>query len=264
MVVCMNYLVLLLISVLPVFLICLFVYNKDKNKEPIGLVLQLFFAGIGSFFVTLIITFFLSMFFPSLLSEQFSFDLVSLFFHVFFGVALVEEFSKWIFVYNIGFNNREFDQVYDMIVYAVFVSLGFACLENIFYVFQHGLYTGIIRALLAVPGHACDGVFMGYYLSIAKLASIHGNDELKKHNIFMSILIPTLLHGFYDYCLFSKIDLFICLFFIFIIILYIVSIGKINKMSLIQGKIRYNYNFCPHCGHRVETDFCPMCGNKND
>ena len=157
----MRELLLLIISILPVYLVARYIYKKDKDKEPRSLIIKLFLGGLGAFVLTIIITLLLSLFFPSLLSDTMDTDLISLFFHVFFGVALIEEFSKWIFVYNISYNSKEFDQMYDMIVYAVFVSLGFACIENIFYVFEHGFGTGIIRGLLAVPGHACDGVFMG-------------------------------------------------------------------------------------------------------
>lgn len=259
----MNYLFLLLVSVLPVFLLGLFIYNKDKEKEPIGLLVKFFFGGIGAFFVTIIITLVFGLFFPSLLQDKLNFDLVSLFFHVFFGIALIEEFSKWLFVYNIGFYNKEFDQVYDIIVYSVFVALGFACLENIFYVFEHGFITGIIRGLLAVPGHACDGVFMGYYLSLAKLNSVHGNSYLRKRNIFLSIFVPMLLHGFYDYCLFSQNIFLILLFFIFIVVLYVITFRRVKKISR-SGKLKYRDNFCPNCGYKVDSDFCPMCGRQNE
>ena len=130
----MRELLLLIISILPVYLVARYIYKKDKDKEPRSLIIKLFLGGLGAFVLTIIITLLLSLFFPSLLSDTMDTDLISLFFHVFFGVALIEEFSKWIFVYNISYNSKEFDQMYDMIVYAVFVSLGFACIENIFYV----------------------------------------------------------------------------------------------------------------------------------
>ena len=257
-------LILIFLSILPVYLVGRYIYNKDSVKEPKRLLVKLFMGGIGAFFVTIVSTLFLALFFPSLLSEEMNMDLVSLFFHVFLGIALVEEFSKWIFVYKIGFNNKEFDQVYDMIVYAVFVSLGFACFENIFYVLENGMSTAIIRGLLAVPGHACDGVFMGYYLSLAKLSSIHGNDSLRKRNMFFSVLVPVLLHGFYDYCLFSQNVILILLFFVFIISLYIITSKRVSKMSMFGGNIRYRSNFCGNCGRRVDSDFCPNCGNRNE
>ena len=260
----MRELLLLIISIIPVYLVARYIYKKDKDKEPRSLIIKLFLGGLGAFVLTIIITLLLSLFFPSLLSDTMDTDLISLFFHVFFGVALIEEFSKWIFVYNISYNSKEFDQMYDMIVYAVFVSLGCACIENIFYVFEHGFGTGIIRGLLAVPGHACDGVFMGYYLAIAKVFDVKGDKESKKNNILLSILIPVLLHGFYDYCLFSQRVLFIGLFFIFIISLYIIVIGKVKKVSLKSGKIKYKNNFCFYCGRKVDSDYCPNCGGKNE
>lgn len=260
----MKGLLLLIISILPVYLVARYIYNKDNDKEPRNIIIKLFLGGLCGFVLTIVITLLFSLFFPSLLSDTIDTDLISLFFHAFFGIALIEEFSKWVFVYIISYNSKEFDQIYDMIVYAVFVSLGFACIENIFYVFEHGFGTGIIRGLLAVPGHACDGVFMGYYLSMAKVCEINGNNESKKNNIFMSILIPVLLHGFYDYCLFSQRFLFIGLFFLFIISLYIIVIGKVKKVSLKNGKIKYKNNFCFYCGRKVDSDYCPGCGRKNE
>ena len=260
----MYELLLLFISILPVYLVGRYVYKKDSVGEPRRLVTKLFFGGLGAFGLTIVVTIILGFIFPSLLSDTFDTDLVSLFFHVFFGIALVEEFSKWIFLYKIAYNNEEFDQVYDMIVYGVFVALGFACIENIFYVFEHGFGTGIIRGLLAVPGHACDGVFMGYYLSMAKVFDIKGDVVSKKNNIVLSILVPVLLHGFYDYCLFSQRFLFIGLFFIFIICLYIVVIGKVKKVSKSYCKFKYRNNFCGYCGRRVDSDYCPDCGGKNE
>ena len=260
----MRELFLIFLSILPVYLLGRYIYNKDSVKEPKGLLIRLFLSGIGAFFVTLIITVVLSLFFPSLLSESLSFDLIELLIHVFLGIALIEEFSKWIFVYGIGFNNKEFDQVYDMIVYAVFVSLGFACFENIFYVLDNGVGTAIVRGLLAVPGHACDGVFMGYYLAMAKLCSIHGNDSLRKRNLFLSVFVPMLLHGFYDYCLFSQNIIFILLFFVFIISLYIITSKRVGKVSKLDSSIKYRNKFCGNCGRRVDSDFCPNCGNRNE
>lgn len=260
----MRELFLVFLSILPVYLVGRYIYNKDSVKEPKSLLIKLFLSGIGAFFVTIIITLVLSLFFPSLLSESMNFDLVELFFHVFFGIALVEEFSKWIFVYKIGFNNKEFDQVYDMIVYAVFVALGFACFENIFYVLENGFVTAVVRGLLAVPGHACDGVFMGYYLSMAMLSSIHSNDSLRKRNLFLSIFVPMLLHGFYDYCLFSQNVLLILLFFVFIISLYVITSKRTNKVSSIRGNIKYRNKFCGNCGRHVDSDFCPNCGSRNE
>mgnify|MGYP002514454572 CR=1 FL=1 len=70
-----------------------------------------------------------------------------------------------------------------MIVYSVFVSLGFACFENILYVFANqSIAVGISRGILSVPGHACDAVFMGYYLSMAKFYNTLGYHKMENIN----------------------------------------------------------------------------------
>lgn len=260
----METLILLFISILPVYLVGRYVYRKDKSREPKSLIMKLFFGGLGAFGLTIVLSLIIGLFFPSILAESFDTDLISLFFRVFFGIALVEEFSKWFFVYKIAYNNPEFDQVYDMVVYAVFVALGFACIENIFYVFEHGFGVGVMRGVLAVPGHACDGVFMGYYLSMAKVSELKDDKESRGNNIMFSILFPVLLHGFYDYCLFSQNYILIGLFFVFIICLYVLSIGKLKNLSKINGKFKYKNNFCGYCGRPVDSDYCPNCGGKNE
>ena len=256
--------VLFFVAVLPIFLIGRYIYRKDSEKESIGLLFKLFVSGIGSLFLTLIFSFVCGIFFPSIFADEGSFDLISLFFHVFFGIALIEEFSKWIFVYKIGYNNKEFDQVYDIIVYSVFVALGFAFIENIVYVFEAGFTIGILRGIFTVPGHACDGFFMGYYLSFAKLYGMQGDSFKSKHYLRLSLLVPILLHGFYDYCLFSRNIILILLFIIFIITLYVITLKRIKKISLSNRKLRYNYNFCPNCGSRVDNDICGVCGGHNE
>lgn len=255
---------LLFASVLPVIILALYIYNKDKNKEPIGLLVKLFFGGVGSLFITLSITLFLSLFFPGILADTSNLSFIELFFHVFFGVALVEEFSKWLVLYHTSYNHYEFDQVFDMIVYSSFVALGFACFENILYVYEHGMGTAIIRGLLAVPGHFCDGIFMGYYLSMSKVADINHNYSSMRKYKFLSLFVPMMLHGIYDFCLFSGNLGFIIIFFVFIIVLYVKSFRKIRMMSLDNKRLRYNNKYCPNCGTPVSSDYCTGCGAKNE
>ena len=130
----------------------------------------------------------------------------------FIGVALIEEFCKFIMAFAGSYFNKAYDEVYDGIVYAVYVSLGFACFENILYVFANqSIAVGISRGILSVPGHACDAVFMGYYLSLAKVYASQGRKDLEKRNIVLSVVVPTILHGIYDFCLFVNIDAMVCI-----------------------------------------------------
>lgn len=260
----MNMLILFVLSVLPVILVGKYIYKKDINKEPKKLLKKLFIYGILSCFLTLFITLVLELLFPIFSLETENANFFELFIQVFIGIALVEEFSKWIMVYKISYNNKEYDEVYDMVVYATFVSLGFACFENILYVMSKGITTAFLRGILSVPGHACNGVFMGYYLSLSKLALLNNNEKLCKKNKILSLLVPFLLHGIYDFCLFTGNGLFVIAFFIFIIILYKNTIKTVKRTANIQRKIKYKNNFCPYCGTKIVGNFCTKCGRRNE
>lgn len=257
-------LLLFIISILPVLLIGLFIYKKDKEKEPGKLLLKLFLGGIGACFLVAIVSLLMEIVFPILAQDPDTLNFLQLVIYVFIGVALVEEFCKWIMLYFISYKDLAFDEFYDGIVYAVFVALGFACFENLLYVYNYGFGTGIIRALLAVPGHACDGVLMGYYFGLAKLNSLNNRDNMARKYLILSILVPMISHGIYDYCLFTGNIIFIVIFVIFIIAMYVYVIKKIKKISSINRKMKYKDNYCPNCGHVVDGNYCPICGRKNE
>ena len=255
--------ILLFISILPVLLLGKYFFNKDKNKEPRKLLTKLFLGGLAAVVFTIVVTLILENIFPFLGGDTEEMNLYELFIYVFFGVALVEEVSKWVFVYKISFNHEEFDELYDIILYSVFVALGFACIENIMYVFAGGITVGIIRALLAVPGHCCDAVFMGYYLGKAKQAQITKNDSSKVKNIVLSIVVPTILHGIYDFCLFVGTWASIAIFAVFIITMYALAIKKVKEYAATEGKLQYRQRFCTNCGAKIEGNFCTECGHKS-
>lgn len=260
-------LILFIISIIPVFLLGIFIYEKDKQKEPTKLLIKLFLGGIGSSILVIIISLIqssLNKILEILPTETSEMNTLELIIYVFLGIALVEEFCKWIVAYKISYKNDNFDEFYDGILYCVFVALGFALFENLLYVYSNGIGTGIIRALSAVPSHACDGVIMGYYLGLAKISNINNNKKLKNKNLILSIIVPTLTHGIYDYCLFSGKTILILFFYIYVIITYIYVYKKINKVSSINRKIKYKNNYCPNCGYKVEDNYCPNCGRKNE
>ncbi|MBL0741730.1 PrsW family glutamic-type intramembrane protease [Chryseolinea lacunae] len=186
----MNVLTLLALALAPGCAIMLYIYLKDKHeREPIGLLALSFGYGLLSVLVTLFISFPVDSFL--LLKEN---DVVQQFFNAFFKVALIEEFSKFIFVRFILYNNKNFNEPFDGIVYAVMVSMGFATLENIIYVFQYGFATGVLRVFTAVPAHATFAVLMGFFLGKAKFS--------KRHGLLLSALAlfaAALFHGAYDY-----------------------------------------------------------------
>lgn len=261
----MYYMLLLGLAIFPVIVILFFIYGKDKNKEPISLLLKLFVSGFASCIMVFLISDAMALFLPFMRGTLSSKGFVDLILYAFIGVALVEEFSKWSMTYLVGYNHREFDELYDGLVYAVFVSLGFAFVENIMYVISSSsIQTAFLRAVSAVPSHACDAVFMGYYLSIAKQFAIRGRKKEEKRYLVKSIIIPTIIHGIYDYCLMSGIMILVVVFFIFVIFMYIFSLKKLGALAKNNKKIIFKNKFCKNCGRPVTGEYCSGCGTKQE
>ncbi|MBQ3307969.1 MAG: PrsW family intramembrane metalloprotease [Bacilli bacterium] len=261
----MNISFLFVLAALPVVFILLFVYKKDKNKEPLSLLIKLFLGGFASCFLVLLVSYVLGLFFPFMDSTLPNRTFLDIILYAFIGVALVEEVSKWIIVYLMGYHSKEFDELYDGLVYSIFVSLGFAFVENILYVVMtSSISTALLRAVSAVPSHACDAVFMGYYISLAKQYSLVNKRDGEKKNLRLSILIPTLLHGVYDYCLMSNYDVLVGIFVVFVIILYFISIKRLKNISINNKKILFRNKFCGNCGRAVTGPFCANCGSRQE
>lgn len=259
----MYYLLLLLLAIVPSVVIMFLVNKNDKDKEPTKLLISLFGMGILSCFLTLCIT---------ATIKSFGFDLsdvkkdnyIILILYTFVQIGLVEEFSKWILNYIVIWNNKEFDQMYDSIVYASFVALGFATFENVLYVLVNGITTAILRSVLSVPAHAFYGITMGYYLGLSKLTSLN-NDKKKATKYFVySLLVPSLLHGLFDFCLLSQKIIFLLIFFALIIYLYINGIKKVKQFARVENNlVKKEIIYCPSCGSVIEGNFCSKCGSPN-
>ena len=182
---------LLGIAAAPVVLMLLWFYHKDKfQKEPLRMLFYAFLAGCVSIFPAIIIEFTWQNQGYTQVGDNYY-----LAFYAFVVVAFSEEISKFVFLRRI-LNKPYVDEPYDGILYSVMVSMGFAFVENIFYVFEHGLGVGIMRAFTAIPAHATFAAVMGYFLGKAKF-----NGNFIGNTIF-GILGAVLLHGFYDYFLF--------------------------------------------------------------
>ncbi len=185
---------LLALAIAPGIAICLFIYLKDKyNREPLGLLLLSFIIGMLSIIPAVIIQLTLTKPVERIMGEGILYTAV----FSYLIVALSEEGSKFLGVRILPYRRKSFDDPFDGIVYAVMVSMGFATLENIGYVFQHGFGTGILRMFLSVPAHATFGVLMGYHIGLAKFDPAN-----RKRHLLLAIFWPVLFHGTFDFFLF--------------------------------------------------------------
>ncbi|RKE94766.1 PrsW family intramembrane metalloprotease [Ichthyenterobacterium magnum] len=187
---------LLLLAVAPIFIIIVYVYLKDKHeKEPKSFLFKNFLLGaIVSIIVTTLIYVLIDLVLP--LNDKTS--VLQQFIKAFFLVGLTEEFSKYIMVRYYAQPNKEFNEPYDGIMYAVMVSMGFAATENIMYVLDGGAQTALVRAFTAVPAHATFGIIMGYFMGKAKFS----NNRIKLN--LLGLFFATLFHGAYDFFLFIE------------------------------------------------------------
>ena len=284
----MNY--LLYIAILPVVLLLAYIYKKDTHKEPGNVLAKIFFFGVLTVIPAIILEIILAPFFPT---ENYK-SIAALFISVFIGIALVEETVKWLVIKLIIYKSKHFDETFDGIVYAVFASLGFACIENVLYVLLSGAGTGVIRAITAVPLHACTGITMGYFIGKAKLCARNNDSSKEFVNIALSLLVPTTIHTIYDFLIFTQKTEFIITWVVFIVALYIIcfilvkqstrlnettdsvpvtqSMPQEENNQVLEAETQSNQNieiskgtFCGYCGKEIgESNYCPYCGKENN
>ena len=189
---------ILLTALLPIAILVYYIYQKDKKSpEPTGQLVKAFLFGI----LSLPVSFCMSI--PLGIIGLYPVEATSILGSIstaFFGAAIPEEFAKFFMLWLLLRKNPYFDEKMDGIVYAVCVSLGFAALENIMYLFSNSesyLSVGFVRAIFAVPGHFCFGILMGYYYSLARFYP-----KTPKKNKVLILTAPIIVHGLYDSILF--------------------------------------------------------------
>jgi RsiW-degrading membrane proteinase PrsW (M82 family) len=138
--------------------------------------------------------------------------------------GFVEEFFKWFLLWVFAYQHATFARRYDGIVFGASLSLGFATLENVFYLIANGLETAFGRALLPVSSHALYGVIMGYYLGRAKLEKQH-----RVKHLTLSLCFPIILHGVYDLILILFDVYFLFGLILFMLMLWWVALNKVKR-----------------------------------
>ena len=233
---------LLFLAIFPPLFVIYRIYKIDKyEKEPLREIIITFFLGC----CTVIPVFIFSPVVNNILSIPYSIvemfgggligrDEVKTFIFAFIGVAFVEELFKFLVLTKYSFTRSCFNEPMDGIVYGVIASMGFAFVENIIYVFvysQGSLWVAIARMFSAIPAHALMGVLMGYYVGKAKFDVVN-----KKELMFKGLFFAILLHGLYDYFLFSTMG--IGLFALVSLLVSYRFAKKVIKES--QDNSRYN------------------------
>lgn len=213
---------LLLLALAPAILLMVYVYFRDRyEKEPIKLILKgVLLGAIVIFPVGLFENYIISF------GTQYS-KYAKAAWDGFIVAGATEEAFKYLMVFILIWRNRNFNEKFDGIVYSVSVALGFATIENIFYVFSNNsMQVGILRAFTAVPGHTIFGIVMGYYLGLARFSI----DNRSKWLLY-AFLIPCMLHGTYDFMLMSGHPLLLLTFIPFLIFMYRFGLKRMKQFN---------------------------------
>ena len=153
-------------------------------------------------------------------------------YHNYVLFACSEEIIKYLMVKKVIQKNSYSYSRLDLIILMMIVGLGFGLTEALLYSIGASVGMMVVRGLTLM--HAGYGFIMGYFIS----KEMQTNDI--KYRV-MSLLVPIVLHGTYDFCLsnelalvsenFAFISLFLAVVALIIIVVAIIFIQK-NKCKL--------------------------------
>jgi RsiW-degrading membrane proteinase PrsW (M82 family) len=224
-------LLVIITALIPVVILGWWIYKKDSLRpEPLRMLYKAFLYGVGSTFVTLVITSFLAM------AGVVLYDLGSFKGAVstaLFAAALPEECAKLLMLWLFLRNNPYYDEYLDGIVYAACVGLGFASTENILYLLQsdNWLGTGIMRGITAVPAHFAIACAMGYFYS-----KRHFGDRSRLTAVCV-LAVPVIIHWVYDALAFSEgifPALSVVINVLFVLLIWLVYRNTMRRISTMQ------------------------------
>ena len=221
--------ILIAAAVLPAIFLLVHVYRADKlEKEPAPLLISLVLYGIAATFIALVLeragSFLLGLWFEE---GSVAYNAI-----MYFGiVAISEEGAKYFLLRRRTWHSAAFNCQFDGVVYAVFVSLGFALWENIGYVAMYGFGTALVRAVTAVPGHACFGVFMGIWYGAARRYANEGDFVGARVCRRRALWLPVLIHGMYDFLASLEFAYSGFIFIVFIIVVFLAARRRVKIVS---------------------------------
>jgi len=202
----MSFFNLILLAFAPGLFWLWFIYKKDSfEPEPRRLVIKMFLLGVG---IALPASYF---------NAYYSYNL---FLVTVIAAPIIEEYLKFWVVRHFAFPMADFNEPMDGIVYAAAVALGFASIENVFYLIQslkggQFTHTLIARSLLSVPAHAIFTSMSGYAMALTKFYYFPNRDEIILRGLFVAMG----LHALFNFLALTG-NIFSLLFLGFILIIW--------------------------------------------
>ena len=234
-----------LATVVPPIILGIIIWKSDKFPEPGKFLVTAFMLGVSIF---------LPLDFLILFSEDYlapflglNLELIdnwkpgdpypwgeSAFFN-YFRAAYLEEGLKFAFLIFVCVRLDALNEPIDAIVYGAAIGLGYAAMENLFYLYAPEAWSleTVKTRYYPLIMHLGFGVVMGWLLSLSLF------DETSKFKrtflIILSLLIPVLFHGTYNY--YGTADIFPILTIILIIsIIYWARREQLKKITEAEDK----------------------------
>jgi RsiW-degrading membrane proteinase PrsW (M82 family) len=226
-----------LAAIMPALFLMGYIYRIDSvEREPRGLLMKLVVGGLLSALGAMILETVLEPALDVVLDSVSASSVISGI-AVATMVAVSEEGCKFFFLKRFSWNHPEFNFRFDGVVYAVFVSLGFAAIENVLYVYSYGMEVLFTRALLTVPAHMAFAVYMGMFYGRAKICDVRGQKDACRSSLRLSLLSAIAMHAFYDGTLMAGTDLSFYMFIGFVVLMYVVVYNTVRKESYTDESI---------------------------
>ncbi|HUW71961.1 MAG TPA: PrsW family intramembrane metalloprotease [Candidatus Humimicrobiaceae bacterium] len=242
----MYYFFLIIFALLPSFIWLLFFLRKDAHPESNQMILRVFLYGM----LVTIPAAILSLGFLEVTEKLSCSPFLILILNIFVGVALIEEFSKYLVVKASVLRSSELDEPLDVMLYMIIAALGFAALENILYLFRiyffpptdivcpvfltnvihflsvvfGGTFSGdifyavfltnIFRFLGAVFGHALWSGILGYFLALSFY-----DPKQRLRLLIQGLVSAAALHAAFNYVIMQAAETENLIWFLLIIIM---------------------------------------------
>jgi RsiW-degrading membrane proteinase PrsW (M82 family) len=192
----MHYVWFSLQIVLPVLFWSAYHYYKDRHlPEPVGNLLLCFLLGCASAGISRLLyqgLGFLNLRYDAL--ELGDGNLVGLFTYALLAIGPIEELSKLLPFLFVVLRFRAFNEALDGIVYAAFIALGYATLENLHYLQYLTSVEAIARGFAGPLVHVMFASVWGYYIGRAFLRT-----GSRRSAGLLAVPAAMALHGLYDF-----------------------------------------------------------------
>lgn len=186
-------------------------------------------------------------------------DLASIAYVSFIVAGFTEEAAKFFVVRKTVYPSPYFRQPLDGLIFAAAVALGFASLENVFYMFTFGPAVILVRGPISTLAHVLFSVAWGYALGQQK------RGRAAAWVVALAVLGAMLLHGLFDFLLFladPRYGAWAFLLFGVSAALFMGLIAKARRESPFRNKVAPVRVACTACGQHLGlvASFCTACG----